>query len=144
MRGDVFDAGDLDAGVLDRPNRGLTAGAGAFGEDIDFANTVFHRFASRGFGGLLSGERGALAGALEAHVASTCPGEDVSFQIADGHDRVVERRLDVGDAVGDVLAFSAAGTTSPGLRRGHYLRTFFFPAMAFFGPLRVRALVWVR
>ena len=28
---------------------------------------------------------------------------------------------------------------------GHrYLRTFFFPATVFFGPLRVRALVWVR
>ena len=24
-----------------------------------------------------------------------------------------------------------------------YLRTFFFPATVFFGPLRVRALVWV-
>ena len=36
------------------------------------------------------------------------------------------------------------GTTAPGRWLCHYLRTFFLPATVFLGPLRVRALVWVR
>ena len=52
----------------------------------------------------------------------------------------------MGDAVGDVLAFLAGAAAGlPGLVvLAIYLRTFFFPATVFFGPLRVRALVWVR
>ena len=43
------------------------------------------------------------------------------------------------------LALSMApGTTAPDGWLCHYLRTFFFPATVFFGPLLVRALVWVR
>src|ERR1700738_951887 len=35
------------------------------------------------------------------------------------------------------------GRRPPGLGLAIYLRTFFFPATVFLGPLRVRALVWV-
>jgi hypothetical protein len=47
----------------------------------------------------------------------------------------------MGDTRDDVLLFLLARTRS-GFR--HYLVTFFLPAMARAGPLRVRALVWVR
>ena len=64
--------------------------------------------------------------------------------IGDRDDRVVERALDVRHPVGDVLALATAGASAPGLGLRHYLRTFFLPATVFLGPLRVRALVWVR
>src|SRR5258708_1111563 len=49
-----------------------------------------------------------------------------------------------GEGVGGVFGFGGGGGGAAGLGLGHYLRTFFLPATVFFGPLRVRALVWVR
>ena len=72
------------------------------------------------------------------------PADDVALGVRDADDGVVEGALDVNDTVGDVLALALAGPTTPGLWLGHYFRTFFLPATVFFGPLRVRALVWVR
>src|SRR5690606_17187500 len=93
----------------------------------------------------LGGEGRRLARALEAHVAGRGPGQHVAALVGEGDDRVVEAALDVGDAVADVLPLALARPApAGGLGLGHYLRTFFLPATVFFGPLRVRALVWVR
>src|SRR5699024_11170711 len=129
----------------DGADGGLTTRSRPFGQNVDFANAMFHGPARGLFGRLLSRVRGALAGAFEPEVAGAGPGEDVAVQIADGDDRVVERRFDVGHPVGDIFAFfPARAAGGPRLRLRHYLRTFFLPAIVFFGPLRVRALVWVR
>src|SRR5665213_3490906 len=144
--GDIFDAGDLDAGGGQRADGGLATGARPADEHVDAAHAVCHGPLCALLGGELGGERRGLAGALEPDVAGRRPGEDIALRIGDGDARVVERALDVGDAEGDVLPLALAGPTG-GSRLGglgHYLRTFFLPATVFFGPLRVRALVWVR
>src|SRR4051794_16535971 len=41
-RRDVLDARDLDAGVLDRADRGLTTGPRALHHDVDLAHAVLH------------------------------------------------------------------------------------------------------
>src|SRR6202012_3639420 len=110
-------------------------------EYIDLAHAVLLRLASRTLGGHLGGVRGALARALEADVAGRGPADDVPGRVGDRHDRVVERALDVGVAVGDVLAFLAADllrTSGAGASLGwhYFLPAFFLPAMVFFGPLR--------
>src|SRR5450759_2025375 len=58
---------------------------------------------------------------FEADVASARPGDHVAHRVGDGHDRVVERALDVGVPVRDVLLLLApdllhagAGTGSGG------------------------------
>src|SRR5690606_16730668 len=98
------------------------------------------------------------ARALEAHHPGRRPGDRVPLRIRDRDHRVVERRIHVGDARRDVLAFLA---TNPGFFLSHRSQTlrlaraslapaqkwgsyFFLPAMALAGPLRVRALVCVR
>src|SRR5579884_427754 len=144
-RGHVLDAGHLYARVLQGPDGGLPPRARPLDQDVDLAHPVLHGPPGAGLGGQLGGEGGGLAGALEADVAGGGPGQDVALGVADGDDGVVERALDVGDAVGDVLALAPAGTPASGLGLGHQcLRTFFLPATVFLGPLRVRALVWVR
>src|SRR5262249_38216941 len=144
-RCDVLDAGDLDAGVLDRPDGGLAARPWTLDHHVDPADAVLLGPLGALLGGHLGGERRRLAGALEADVARRGPGEDVPLQVGDGDDRVVERRLDVRDAVGDVLAFLLARASPRGTGLRHdYFFTFFLPATVFFGPLRVRAFVWVR
>src|SRR5690606_17376379 len=142
--GDVLDAGDLDAGVLQRTDGRLATGAGALHLDVDLAHPVLHRAPGRALGGHLGGVGGGLAGALEADVAGRRPRQHVPLEVRDRDDRVVERALDLGDAVRDVATLALAGPATAGLGLGHYLRTFFLPATVFFGPLRVRALVWVR
>ena len=57
----------------------------------------------------LRGERGALAGALEADAAGARPRQDVSGRVGDGHDGVVEGGRDGRDSVGNVLPFLALG-----------------------------------
>src|SRR5437764_3630734 len=70
---------------------------------------MLHALAGGGVRGHLRRERGRLARALEAGGSGGLPADDVAVGVGDGHDRVVEARLDVGDPVGDVLLDPAAG-----------------------------------
>src|SRR4051812_47266042 len=105
--GDVLDRPDLQPGGGQRPDGGLAAGAGTLDEHVDLAHAVLHRPARGGLGGQLRGERGRLAGALEAHLAGRRPGDDRTGRVGDRYDGVVEGALDVRLPVGDVLAFLA-------------------------------------
>src|SRR3954453_10045374 len=143
----VLDGADLEADRLQAPDGGLAAGAGTLHEHVDLAHAVLLGAARGGLGGHLRGERRRLAGALEPHLAGARPGDHVAQRVGDRDDRVVERALDVGVPVSDVLLPLAAY-----LLRGrallcgrhYFFPAFFLPATVFFGPLRVRALVWVR
>src|SRR5438034_8643577 len=118
-RGDVLDADDLDPGVLDGANGGLTAGAGTLHHNVDLAHAVLHGATCGRLGCELRRERRALARALEPHVAGRGPRDGVPRLVGEGDDRVVERRLDVRRPVSDVLAFAPLGTTTAGSRLGH-------------------------
>src|SRR6266568_6225867 len=154
LGGDVLNGADLQAGRLQRADRGLPARPWALDEDVDLAHAVLLRLAGGVLGRHLRGERGGLARPLEADVAGGGPRDHVPGRVRDRHDRVVERALDVGVAVRDVLLLLAPdlldGTgagTSPGRHMfsdSYFFPAFFLPAMVFFGPLRVRALVFVR
>src|SRR5262245_3038267 len=142
---DVLDSDDFDARVLDRPDGGLATRARSLHDDVDLADAVLHR-ASRGrLRRELRGERRGLARALEADVARRRPGDHVALLVGDRDDRVVERRLDVRGAVGDVLALTPPrpSSTRRWLRHPYFLARF-LPATVFFGPFLVRAFVRVR
>src|ERR687888_2160281 len=109
---------------------------------------MLHPLPRAGVGGHLRGEGRGLARALEARRAGGLPRDHVALVVGERHDRVVERGLDVSLADRDVLARAAARATSRRLsaRRGHYvlLAAFLPRPTVFFGPLRVRAFVFVR
>src|SRR5262249_56462487 len=86
--------------------------AGALDADLDLLEAELGRLLGGDLGGPLGGEGGALAAALEAHRARRGVAQGVAVGVGDGHDGVVERRLDVGHAPADVaalLAFLALG-----------------------------------
>ena len=115
---------------------------------------------------------GRFPRSLESHGARRRPGDRIALGVGDGDHGVVERGVHMRHAGRDVLAFTPADAGSflahsrsfrgaackePSrslvCRRALSLagatclpaRTYFFlPAMALAGPLRVRALVWVR
>src|SRR2546423_664948 len=124
------------------------AGPGPLDEHLDLLEPVLHALAGARVGGHLRGERRRLARALEAGRTGRLPRDHIPLVVGQRDDRVVERRLDVRLADRDVLAHATAratpGRLSPG--RCHYVFVAAFLPLptVFFGPLRVRALVFVR
>src|SRR5947207_90248 len=121
LRSDVLDPKDLEPRGLQRANRGLAARARPLHEDLDLLQPVLHALAGAGVGGHLGGEGRRLAGALEAGRAGGFPRDHVALVVGQRDDRVVERRLDVRLADGDVLAHATARATTGRLspRRCH-------------------------
>src|SRR5690606_10609061 len=97
----VDDVGDLVAHVVQRTHGRLTARARALDAHFQRLHAVVQRFLARLLGGDLGGERGRLARAAEPRAAGGRPRQRVALAIGDGDDGVVERSVDVGDAVGD-------------------------------------------
>src|SRR4051794_6343091 len=144
LRGHVLHARHLEAGGLKRADRGLAAGAGTLHEDLDLLEALLDALAGSGVGRDLRGERGRLAGALEAGAAGGLPRDHVALAVGERDDGVVERSLDVRLADGDVLLDPAAAALGTARSRAHFLPAFFLPATDMrLGPLRVRALVLV-
>src|SRR5208337_1237887 len=104
----VADRGDVDARRLDRAQGRLAARTRPRNLDLERAHAVLGRLADGVLGGDLRRKRGRLAGALESHRPGGGPRDRVALRIGDGDHRIVERRVHVGDAGRDVLAFAAA------------------------------------
>src|SRR6516225_2555018 len=107
-RGHVADRGDGEARCLERAERGLAARTGTGDLDFQGAHAVFLRLLGNVFGCDLRCIRGRLARSLETHGAGRRPGNRVALSVGDSDRRVVERRVHVRDAGGDVLALTAA------------------------------------
>src|ERR1700712_4557024 len=75
LRRHVVDRADLEAGGLEGADRGLAAGARALDDDVDPLPAVLLRLARSGLGSELRGERGRLAGPLEADAAGRGPAD---------------------------------------------------------------------
>src|SRR6476469_5086128 len=104
---DVLDGADLEADRTQGPDRRLAARTRTLDEDVDLLHAVLHRAASGSLGGHLRGERGGLAGTLEADGAGRGPRDHRTGRVGDRDDGVVERALDVGFALSDVLLLLA-------------------------------------
>src|SRR6266404_1781237 len=122
---DVLDTENLEAGGLERADGRLASRAGALDEDLDLLQAVIHALPGARVGGDLRSERGRFARALEPGRAGGLPRDHVSVLVGQGDDRVVEARLDVRLADGDVLLdLAPRATARSGLspRRRHLLR----------------------
>src|SRR3954467_1561832 len=112
---DVLDGADLEADRTQGPDRRLAARARALDEHVDLLHAMVHRPAPGGLGGHLRGERRGLPRALEADRAGRGPRDHRTGRVGDRDDGVVERALDVGLALGDVLLLLAADLLGPRL-----------------------------
>src|SRR5690625_828960 len=146
-RSHVTDRRDVEADRLQRAQRRFAARPRTLHVHLEGAHAVFLRLAAGILGSRLGGEGSGFARALEALRAGGRPGDCIALNVRDGNHGVVEGRTHVSDAGRNVLLFAAAQPTR--LWLGHdlgtpYLVAFFLPAIGLAGPLRVRALVWVR
>src|SRR6185503_19197581 len=99
----------------ERAHRRLAAGPGALDAHLDVLHAAFLCRAAATLGRDLRGERRRLARALEAGIARGRPGQRVALAVGDGDDGVVERGVDVRDALGHVLLDLLARARGSGL-----------------------------
>src|SRR5690606_40093363 len=97
----VDDVGDLVAHVVQRTYGRLTTRTRALDAHFQRLDAVVQRILARLLGGDLGGERGRLARAAEARAPRGRPRQRVALAVGDRDDGVVERSVDVRDAVGD-------------------------------------------
>src|SRR6267142_644699 len=107
-RGHVADRGDGEARSLQRAKRRFAARTRAGDFNLQRAHAVFLRLLGDVFGRDLRGVGRRFARTLEAHRSGRRPGNGVALRVGDGDGRVVERRIHVRDAGGDILALTAA------------------------------------
>ena len=149
----VRDRVDPDAQGAQCAHRGLTARTWALDLDIQILDALILSCTTCYFGSDLGCERRRLARALEALSTAGSPGQCTALAVGDRDDRVIERRVNVCNAIGDVLANLLANAL-----RSRVIGCFchldllsmlsadhFLPVAADLrGPLRVRAFVRVR
>lgn len=113
-RRDVDDVDDLVADVVQRTDCGFASGAWALDADFQRLDAVIKRGLAGLLGSDLRGERGRFARTTETRATRCRPRQRIALAIGDGDDRVVERSVDMRDAVGDdaldlLLGLAAAG-----------------------------------
>src|SRR5690242_11615309 len=119
----IGDRGDLDAKTMQCAHCRLATRAGTLDPHFEVLHAVFHRHTAGRLGSNLRRERRGLARALEALTARGRPGKRVALTIGDRDDGVVERRVNVNHALGDVLLDLLANALRRGVVRSlsHYI-----------------------
>ena len=152
LGGDISYRADLQAGGLQRPDRGLAARARALHEYIDLLTAALLRFA----GGVLGGQLGGDGVDFREPLKPTLPDEAQAMTLPCRSVIVTIVLLNVllmwAAPCGTFFFSRAAGSSDPSWRGaaaaflagGMTYFAFFLPAMVRLGPLRVRALVLVR
>src|SRR5699024_5870481 len=119
LRGDVLDSTDLEAGGLQRADRGLTTGPGALHEHVHLLHAVLGGLSRGVLRRHLRRVRRGLARTLEPDVSGRGPRDHSAQWIRDRDDRVVESALDVRMTMRNILLLLAAnllGSSRPSLR----------------------------
>ena len=98
-RGHILNGSDADAKRVERTHRRFAARTRAPNANFDVLQTMFDRDLAGDVRGYLSSKRSRLARALEALRTRRRGRNSVALTVGDGNNRVVERRVNVGDAL---------------------------------------------
>src|SRR5262249_46963228 len=107
-RGHVTDRGDGETGGLQGTRCLFPARPRALHLDFKGPHPMLLRFFRRVLGGDLRGIGGRFARTFESHRARRRPGNGIALHVGDRNHRIVEARVHMRDAGGDVLAFAPA------------------------------------
>lgn len=106
----ISNGGDADTQCTQGTNRRLATRAWALDFDVKVFDALFLCCTTCDFRSDLSSERCRLARTLEALTTRRSPRQGIALAIGDRDDGVVERRVNVRNAVGNVLADFFADT----------------------------------
>ena len=102
-RRSVLNVANFDSSRSQRANRRFAARTRAADPHFNAAHTVIARHVGGVLRGLLGGKRRPFARSAKTQRPGTLPRQHIAGLIGDGHNRVVERSLDVGNTVRNVL-----------------------------------------
>ena len=102
-RSSVLDVAHFYAGRCQSADGGFATGTGAADAHFDAAHTMIARHAGGVLRRLLRGKRSAFTRSAKTQRTGTLPGQNIARLIGDGHNGVIERSLDVGNAERNVL-----------------------------------------
>lgn len=142
----ILDHGYFQSGCLKSANGGFTASSRSLHHDFDRLQAMLHSSLGGCLRGHLCGIGGILAGSTESQTAGACPGKGVARRIGERYDCIIKRRLNMRLSLIHILADTA--TRRCFLRyflSANFLTSYLFLLVGtvLFGPLRVRALVFV-
>jgi len=110
--GHISDGSDADTQSPQGTNRRFTTWAGALDLDVEVLDALFLRSTACNFRGDLGSKGGRFARTLEALSTGRCPRQGIALAVRDGDDGVVERSVNVCNAVCNVFADFFADTLS--------------------------------
>ena len=90
---------NFEARILESADGRFAAATSTLNADVHLAHAEVERLVSGGFGSELSGERSALARALETGVTRRAPSHDVTASIGDRNDSVIEGSEHAGNTL---------------------------------------------
>ena len=99
----VPNAANVNARCCQSANRGFTSRAGARHANIDCSQTVIAGRVRRVLSCLLGRKGSSLTGSTEAQRTRALPAQRIAHGIGDGHNGVIERRLNVYQTKWNIL-----------------------------------------
>ena len=100
----ILDRADIQSRGLKRRHGGFATGAGALDANFDLPHAHPPGFGGHPLRRPRGGKRRGLPRTLESHRPGGIPTERLTVDIGDGDDGVIERRVDVRDALDDVFS----------------------------------------
>lgn len=100
----IFNRFDIQPSGLQRGNRAFATAAGSSHLDLDVFHAEFDCLLGRLLRSQLAGKRRTLSTSFETARARAGPTESIAFCVGDGDLSIVERRIDVHDAVRNVAS----------------------------------------
>ena len=116
-RSAVFDRLDIQAGRLQCRDRAFATAAWAFDANVDFLHPELDGLFRSLLSCHLARKRSAFATSLKVASSGTGPTQRLTFCVGDGDGCIVERRVNVGYAMGNIA------TNSFFLRFSQFLKT---------------------
>src|SRR5690606_9520701 len=102
-RSHIRDGCDTDAQSTQSANRRFTTRTGTLDFNFQVLDALFDSSTTSHFRSNLSCKRSRLTRTLEALATGRSPRQSIALAVGDGDDRVVERSVNVSDAVRNVL-----------------------------------------
>jgi hypothetical protein len=102
-RGNILYIRNFESRRIQRSNRRFSSRPRSLDPDFEILHAKFLCRLACAFGCDLRRERCALSRATKSASSSRGPGDGITLAICDRHNRVIERRVDMGDTVHNVL-----------------------------------------
>ena len=129
---------------IERPNRRFASWSRAFNTDLQILDAIFNSYFSSSLSSYLCCKWCTFARTFKSCPSRSCPCQSIALTVSNRNNRIIKRCVNMSNAFSDVLFYFFANLRCSCSNDVSNPYSYFLPAIALRGPLRVRALVRVR